>query len=202
MEAAPLEQLVRVRPRTLLTVVALTLAFYVLLPQLANVDESVRAMGSANWGWLLVAAVMSMLTYVASALGLAGGVPQPLPFWPNVQAQMASSFVNRVTPANVGGMALNVRFMQKAGIPPAQAVTGVGLNSAAGGVMHIVLLFVFVAWAGQGGGQRVPGAGQQQAARGDRRRPGPRRHRPGHPARPASVPHPRPALAASSRWPA
>ena len=152
VEAAPLEQLVRVRPRTLLTVVALTLAFYVLLPQLANVDESVQAMGSANWGWLLVAAVMSMLTYAASAIGLAGGVPQPLPFWPNLQAQMASSFVNRVTPANVGGMALNVRFMQKAGIPPAQAVTGVGLNSAAGGVMHIVLLFVFVAWAGQGGG--------------------------------------------------
>ena len=152
VEAAPLEQLVRVRPRTLLTVVALTLAFYVLLPQLANVDESIRAMRSANWGWLLVAAVMSMLTYAASALGLAGGVPQPLPFWPNIQAQMASSFVNRVTPANVGGMALNVRFMQKAGIPPAQAVTGVGLNSAAGGVMHIVLLFVFVAWAGQGGG--------------------------------------------------
>ena len=158
VEAAPLEQLVRVRPRTLLTVVALTLAFYILLPQLANVDESVQAMRSANWGWLLVAAVMSMLTYAASAIGLAGGVPQPLPFWPNLQAQMASSFVNRVTPANVGGMALNVRFMQKAGIPPAQAVTGVGLNSAAGGVMHILLLFVFVAWAGQGGGSgfKVP----------------------------------------------
>ena len=31
---------------------------------------------------------------------------------------MASSFVNRVTPANVGGMALNVRFMQKAGVDP------------------------------------------------------------------------------------
>ena len=30
--------------------------------------------------------------------------------------------------ANVGGMALNVRFMQKAGVEPASAVTGVGLN--------------------------------------------------------------------------
>ena len=48
-------------------------------------------------------------------------------------------------------MALNVRFMQKAGIPPAQAVTGVGLNSAAGGIVHVVLLFVFLAWAGQSG---------------------------------------------------
>ena len=61
-----------------------------------------------------------MLTYVASAIGMAGGVPEHLPFVPTVEAQMASSFVNRVTPANVGGMALNVRFMQKAGVDPAR----------------------------------------------------------------------------------
>ena len=35
---------------------------------------------------------------------------------PTVQVALASSFVNRVTPANVGGMALNVRYMQKAGV--------------------------------------------------------------------------------------
>jgi uncharacterized membrane protein YbhN (UPF0104 family) len=64
---------------------------------------------------------------------------------------LASSFVNRVTPANVGGMALNVRYLQKAGVPPAEAVTGIGLNVVAGAIVHIVLLFVFFAWAGQGG---------------------------------------------------
>jgi undecaprenyl-diphosphatase len=64
---------------------------------------------------------------------------------------MASSFVNRVTPANVGGMALNIRFMQKAGVDPAQAVTGVGLDVLAGGIGHIVLLTVFFAWAGRDG---------------------------------------------------
>ena len=53
---------------------------------------------------------------------------------------MASSFVNRVTPANVGGMALNVRFLQKAGVDPAEAVTGVGLNVVVGAIVHIVLL--------------------------------------------------------------
>ena len=69
----------RVRPRTLLMVAALALAFYVLLPQLANVGDSVRAMRDANWGWLAVAVVFSLLTYVASAVGMAGGVPDPLP---------------------------------------------------------------------------------------------------------------------------
>ena len=51
---------------------------------------------------------------------------------PDLEAQMASSFVNRVTPANVGGMALNVRFMQKAGVdPPKQSRASGSTRSSA-----------------------------------------------------------------------
>ncbi len=124
-------------------------AFYVLLPQLANVDDSFRALRSANWAWLLVAIVLSGATYVASAIGNAGGVPEPVPLVPNVEAQVASSFVNRVAPANVAGMALNVRFLRKIGVEPAEAVTGVGLNSAVGAIVHVALLVMFFSWAGQ-----------------------------------------------------
>ena len=95
---------------------------------------------------------------MAGAFALRASVAEHLPVVPTVETQMASSFVNRVTPANVGGMALNVRFMQKAGVDPAEAVTGMGLNVVAGGIIHIVLLFVFFAWAGQStGGFQVPG---------------------------------------------
>jgi undecaprenyl-diphosphatase len=153
VEPAPLESLIRVRPRTIFMIAALVGAFYVLLPQLANVDDSFRAIRHANWAWLVVCVLMSLLTYVASAIGMEGGVAEHLPFGPNLEAQMASSFVNRVTPANVGGMALNVRFLQKAGVPTTEAVTGVGLNSIAGAIVHVVLLVVFLAWAGQGGGK-------------------------------------------------
>jgi len=156
-EPEPLERLQRVRARTLLMIATLTGAFYFLLPQLANVDDSVEALKSANWGWLAGAIVMSSLTYVGAAVGLVGGVSERLPFGATVEAQLASSFVNRVTPANIGGMALNVRFMQKAGVPPAEAVTGMGLNVLAGAVVHVVLLVVFFAWAGQSGaGFSVP----------------------------------------------
>ena len=156
-EPPPLERLVRVRPRTLMMIAVSVGAFYLLLPQLADVGDSFTALRSANFGWLAVCVVMSLLTYVASAIGQQGGVPGPLPFVANVGSAAASSFVNRVTPANVGGMALNVRFMQKAGIEPAQAVTGMGLNVLAGGIVHAVLLFVFVAWAGQSStGFKIP----------------------------------------------
>jgi undecaprenyl-diphosphatase len=151
-EAQPLERLVRVRPKTLLTIAMLVGAFYVLLPQLASVDDSFQALGDANYGWLAVSFVMSILTYVFSAIGLAGGVTVPLPFVATIETQLASSFVNRVSPANVGGMALNVRYLQKVGGDPAEAVTGVGLNSLVGGVVHVVLMVAFLAWAGRGGG--------------------------------------------------
>ena len=151
-EVAPLERLVRVRPRTLLMIATLTGAFYILLPQLASVDDSIEALESANWLWLAGAVVMSGFTYVASAIGLVAATRRRLPVVPTTQAALASSFVNRVSPANVGGMALNVRFMQKAGVPPAEAVTGVGLNVAAGGVVHAVLLAVFVSLAGREAG--------------------------------------------------
>ena len=150
-EPLPLERLIRVRPRTVIMIATLTGAFYILLPQLANVDDSLAAARSANWAWLAGASGLSAVTYVASAVGTAASVPVRLPFLPLVRAQMASSFVNRVTPANVGGMALNVRFMRKAGVEPAQAVTGVGLDVLAGGISHVVLIVVFFAWAGRGG---------------------------------------------------
>ena len=150
-EPEPLERLVRVRPRTLLMIATLTGAFYFLLPQLANVDDSVQALRSANWGWLAGAIVMSLLTYVGSAIAMAASVSEPLPAAATLQVQLASSFVNRVTPANVGGMALNVRYLQKTGVPPTEAVTGIGLNVLAGGIVHLVLLVVFFAWAGRGG---------------------------------------------------
>jgi glycosyltransferase 2 family protein len=151
LQPEPLERLVRVRPRTILMIATLTGAFYFLLPQLANVDDSIEAIRSANWGWLAGCVILSGVTYVAAGVGLTGGVPQQIPLVPTILAQLASSFVNRVTPANVGGMALNVRYLQKAGVPSAQAVTGIGLNVLAGGIVHLVLLFVFFAWAGRSG---------------------------------------------------
>ena len=91
-----------------------------------------------------------MLTYLASAISLQGSVTVRLPFWPTVLTQGASSFVNRVSPANVGGMALNVRYLQKSGVEPSAGVAAVGVNALAGVLVHAVLLVIFFSWAGRG----------------------------------------------------
>ena len=157
-----LAKIQRVRPRTLLTIAALAGAFYFLLPQLAQVGSSWHAIQAAQWGWVPVVIAMSALTYLASAISLLGGVPGRVPFWPTVLTQGASSFVNRVSPANVGGMALNARYLQKSGVSPAAGVTAVGVNSLVGGVVHLVLLGIFFVWAGQALGHafKLPSAGK------------------------------------------
>ena len=157
----PLDDLARVqrvRPRTLLMIAVLTGAFYFLLPQVAQVSGAWKAFKSANFAWVPFMIVMSALTYLGAALGIIGSVPQRVALGPAVLAQTASSFVNRVTPASIGGMVLNTRFLAKSGVDPATAVAGVGLNSVAGGIVHALLLIVFFVWSGSALGRafKVP----------------------------------------------
>ena len=152
-EDTELARIQRVRPRTLLAVAAAAGAFYFLLPKLAQVGSSWRAVQSASWAWVPLVIALSVATYLASAIGLMGAVPQRIRLWPTVLAQGASSFVNRVSPANVGGMALNARYLQKSGVPASAGVAAVGVNSLAGAIVHLILIVVFFAWSGSGLGQ-------------------------------------------------
>ncbi len=111
--AGELARIQRVRPQTLLTVAAAAAAFYFLLPELAKASGSWREVLTADWAWFPLVLAASAVTYVASAISLVGCVAVRLPFWPLLGTQFASSFVNRVSPSNVGGMALNARFLQK-----------------------------------------------------------------------------------------
>jgi undecaprenyl-diphosphatase len=96
---------------------------------------------------------LSAVTYLASAVALMGAIPQRIRLWPTVLAQGASSFINRVSPANVGGMALNARYLQKSGVEPTAGVAAVGVNSLAGAVVHLILIVIFFAWSSRRLGQ-------------------------------------------------
>ena len=53
---------------------------------------------------------------------------------------MASPFANRLTPASLGGIGLNVRYLQRAGLDrPSAAVV---VNTAAGALVHVLALLV------------------------------------------------------------
>ncbi|MFD1830028.1 lysylphosphatidylglycerol synthase domain-containing protein [Streptomyces desertarenae] len=139
MQPARLE---RVRPRTLVSFIAGAFAAYFLLSQLTHVDFR-QVIGGADWGWVAASLLFSALTYVAAALSLLGFVPEKVSFPRTVLAQVAGSFVKLVAPAAVGGVALNTRFLQRAGVRPGHAVASVGASQLFGLGSHVVLLLVF-----------------------------------------------------------
>ncbi|HSZ38481.1 MAG TPA: lysylphosphatidylglycerol synthase transmembrane domain-containing protein [Trebonia sp.] len=147
-------QLERIRPRTLVTLVASIAATYLLAGELAK-DSLGQVLASADWGWGLVALALSAVTYVAAALSLSGFVSERLNFARTLLVQVASSFVTLVTPAAVGGAALNVRYLQRRKVPAPAAVASIAVSQVVAFVLHILLLAVVAAIAGTGSDTRI-----------------------------------------------
>ncbi|MGK5626921.1 lysylphosphatidylglycerol synthase transmembrane domain-containing protein [Streptomyces sp. URMC 123] len=141
---APVEpaRLERIRPRTLVSWIAGAFAAYFLLSQITHIKLG-EVVSNANWAWVATALLFSALTYVAAAMSLLGFVPEKVPFPRTVLAQVAGSFVKLVAPAAVGGVALNARFLQRAGVRPGLAVASVGASQLFGLGSHIILLLAF-----------------------------------------------------------
>ncbi|MCC5478891.1 lysylphosphatidylglycerol synthase domain-containing protein [Streptomyces sp. NPDC059680] len=141
---APVEpaRLERVRPRTLISFIAGAIGAYFLLTQLTHIELG-PLVANAQWGWVVAAVLFSALSYVAAAMQLLGFVPERVPFLRAVGAQVAGSFVKIVAPAAVGGVALNTRYLQRAGVRPGLAVASVGASQLAGLGFHILMLLSF-----------------------------------------------------------
>jgi uncharacterized protein (TIRG00374 family) len=141
---APVEpaRLERVRPRTLISFIAGAIAAYFLLTQLTHIEFG-PLIANAQWGWVAAAVLFSAASYLAAAMALLGFVPERVPFRRTVAAQVAGSFVKIVAPAAVGGVALNTRFLQRAGVRPGLAVASVGASQLFGLGCHILMLLAF-----------------------------------------------------------
>ncbi|MEU1224290.1 lysylphosphatidylglycerol synthase transmembrane domain-containing protein [Streptomyces microflavus] len=141
---APVEpvRLERIKPRTLFSFIAGAIAAYFLISQVTQADFGVLV-EQAEWGWVAAALGFSALSYVAAAMSLLGFVPERVPFRKTVLAQVAGSFVKIVAPAAIGGVALNTRFLQRAGVRPGLAVASVGASQLFGLGCHILLLGLF-----------------------------------------------------------
>jgi len=140
-------RLERIRLRTLLTMVASVVAAYLLAGELERASLA-SVLRSADWRWSIVGLALSATTYIGAALALSGFVPARLKFFRTLFVQVAGSFVTLVTPAAVGGAALNVRYLQRKKVPAPVAAASVGLAQVVAFVLHISLIVVFAAIAG------------------------------------------------------
>jgi glycosyltransferase 2 family protein len=142
----------RIRLRSLVTLVATVAAVYLLAGELARASLG-HVIRAADWRWGAVALALSAARYFGSAWELSGFVTERLSLIRNLLVQLAGSFVTLVTPAAVGIVAVNLRYLQRRKIPAAVAAASVGVSQVVAFVLHILMLLVFVAIAGAGANQ-------------------------------------------------
>jgi undecaprenyl-diphosphatase len=147
-DEVPLAEVRRVTGRSVLSLVVAAFLVYMGLSFAANWSDMVDALRAADWSYLPLLLVFAAAGYPAGAMSLMGAVPPRLPLGETTQVMLAQTFLNRFTPANAGGMALRARYLQRRGVDLAVAATGIGLTSAASGAAQVVLIVVFVLWAG------------------------------------------------------
>lgn len=146
--SAPVE-LQRLTLRTLLTVVGGGIAGYLLLTQLAQVDVG-QVVSDAQWGWALAVAGFTALTITGASLVIIGATSARLSFFRTYLTQLSVAFSGLVAPSAIGNIALNLRFLQRAGVDPAVATGSVGLAQLAQFSSYFVLLVLSSVLAGTG----------------------------------------------------
>jgi uncharacterized protein (TIRG00374 family) len=121
---------------------------YYIISLAANWEDIWQSFQEANLVYVLPVLVLAMATYFTGALSLMGAVTTRLAFLRTTAVMFGQSFLNRFTPANAGGMAMRVRYLQLNGQDTTVAAAAIGLTSAASGMVQGVLIVVFLVWGG------------------------------------------------------
>ncbi len=141
IEVPELVELHRVSPTNLMMAIGTLIAAAVLLGQVGSPQEIWDTVRNADWILVVVALVLSLATNIPYAIALMGCVPIRLPLWPTTETQLAMSFGNLAIPA-IGGIAIQIRFLQKRGLDLASAIGAGGLLSTVANVVCQILLFL------------------------------------------------------------
>lgn len=145
----------RFSTRAVLMAVVALVAVWTLLAQL-DFQQVSAAVSQANIWWMLAALIFSVATYVGAGLTLVAFSPERLSLWRSTEVHLASAVVSLVAPAGVGGAAINLRFLNRKGVPTAVGVATVALVQVVQFVVTVVLLVVLAAMTGQSTGLTLP----------------------------------------------
>ena len=162
-EVPAIAPLRRVRLKDVLTTVAVGFAAYLLITQLAEVGFGTiaDALREASVPWVVAGLLLAQLTFVTSAISLRGAVLTPLPLLPCVALASAVKFINLTVPSSAGRIAFTVRFLQKLGARPGEAIGAGAVDKLSETIVELVLVlsllpFVDLQFDASGIGDAVP----------------------------------------------
>ena len=140
--APEMAKLRRVTVKSVVMVVIFALAAYAILSALGGVDvaELKEELQGATWGWVVVGLIFGQVPRFAQAIGTRGASPVPLPYGPVVALQFNICFIGLAVPTAAGRIAIEIRFFQRQGVPPAAAVSVGAIDSFGGFLVQMLIL--------------------------------------------------------------
>jgi undecaprenyl-diphosphatase len=121
---------------------------WALILVLINASHSINTIKSAQWGWVVAAALLCATSYLGGATSNRGSVPGALPMGRVVGLELANSFTT-LAGGNAAVLATQVRFYQQQGFDTTTAVTSGALLSLSSLLVKLILFLIAlpIAWS-------------------------------------------------------
>ena len=104
-------------------------------PGFRSASHQLSNLPAPSWPWVMVVAAAIGISYLFAALALQAAAGARLPLPRTVLVQLAAAAANRITPAGLGGAAVNARYLTRRGLTAGRAAAAVGIC----GLAHIVV---------------------------------------------------------------
>ncbi|WP_217181349.1 lysylphosphatidylglycerol synthase domain-containing protein [Streptomyces sp. AC495_CC817] len=134
----------RVPVRRILCLLPLALVLVVAVRHRSVLIEGFGHLATARWPWLVAAAGVTCLTWVAAAVTRQGALVERLPAGRLLATQFAAGAANHLLPTGLGASAVNLRFMTVCGVPLSRSSAALALYLLAESVARVGLLLALL----------------------------------------------------------
>lgn len=147
VESPELAELRRVSPASLVQMALMTFAAYAIISLLGGVDpdELVATLSGAALGWVALALAVGQLPVLTESAATQGASTRRLAVGPLVALQAAIGFVKLAIPSTAARMAMILRYFQKQGVPPPEALSISAIDTFSGFLIQIAVLVLTLA---------------------------------------------------------
>lgn len=131
---------IRQHKRTLVQLLIIGFLLYAVIAGFSGLGRSVEAVRSASSVYIAGAALAVAASYLFAALTYVLLSSRPIPYAPTLLVQISSGLVNRLLPAGLGGLGINLLYLKKRGYSVTTAAAVVATNNSLGFVGNILLV--------------------------------------------------------------
>lgn len=128
--------------KRLLLLAIILLLLYVIIPQISDFKSSFHQMSQANITWLALGLGAVVMTYIAASCQYYLLALKPIKLLRTFAVQCAGAFTNRLLPAGIGGISLNVAYLKKSDHNNIESGVVIAVNNFLGLVGNIMIVLV------------------------------------------------------------